>query len=45
MTSVRSITEGSGMDMPLAKAGPTRNSGNASVITYLRRIKEVVVQL
>lgn len=26
-------------DVPLAKAGPIRNGGNASMLTYLRRKK------
>ena len=35
---------GSKMDLLLAKAKPISNSGSASVITYLRRGKEVTVQ-
>ena len=32
---------GSRTDLPLAKAEPISNSGSASVITYLRKAKEV----
>ena len=32
---------GSKMDLPLAKSKPISNSGSASVITYLRKAKEV----
>lgn len=40
------IPGGSRMDNPLAKAGPIRNGGNASVITDLRRRKRrIIVQM
>jgi len=36
---IKPMSAGSKMDLPLAKAEPISDSGNASVITYLRRGK------
>jgi len=39
---IKPVLAGSKMDLPLAKAKPINDSGNASVITYLRRGKKLL---